>query len=287
MNSNKLCFAYISDLIFLPLAQKGETFFHGEPQHFNFWSKPMVTLYIFLPLSISPSCCQLLICLLKFRRKMDKWKRNPRICMFLSIRLVGNTASSFFLNHVNCSDSLSYFCIPRGPVWRTLFADSLFPPLSWRSGRLWGKWDRKCMPANEKAALLKINKSMGEQEGKGVVWVRRFAGEFGAAAAAGKSEVARLRGRRAVVCGAGRLLSPRRQPVAWKLAKKDTKGGRNRNKEAGKTERGVARGWGRFVEAAGSHLGSVEHAAGDLERSPKVPNSGAASQGIWGGWKGP
>lgn len=47
MNSNKVCFAYISDLIFLPLAQKGETFFHGKPQYFNFWSKLVVTLYIF------------------------------------------------------------------------------------------------------------------------------------------------------------------------------------------------------------------------------------------------
>lgn len=56
-----------------------------------------------------------------------------------------------------------------------------------------------------------------------------------------RSKVARLCRQGAVVCGAGGLLRPRKQPMVWKPVQ-DTKAGRNRNKEAGKTERGVARG---------------------------------------------
>lgn len=59
----------------------------------------------------------------------------------------------------------------------------------------------------------------------------------------GRSEVARLFRQRAVVCGSGWLLKPRQQPVVWKPAQ-DTKGGRNRNMEAGKTERRAARARG-------------------------------------------
>lgn len=47
MNSNKWCFAWVSDLIFLPFAQKGETFFHSKSHRFNFWSNLIVKLHIF------------------------------------------------------------------------------------------------------------------------------------------------------------------------------------------------------------------------------------------------
>lgn len=77
MNSNKLFFACISDLTFLPFAQKGETFFHSKPQLFNFWSNLIVKLHIFLPLSISQS--QFFLCLLNFSRKIGSWTKNPHL----------------------------------------------------------------------------------------------------------------------------------------------------------------------------------------------------------------